>query len=86
MPAKLTHGTVHLCKAAAGGKLLTALAEQGIFLASACSGSTCSQCCCRVVEGGGILSTEEGGGILGELRDRWRLSCQVMGRIAGSGV
>jgi Na+-transporting NADH:ubiquinone oxidoreductase subunit F len=63
----------------AGGKLLGTLANQGIFLASACGGGgTCAQCRCRVLEGGGsILSTEEGHFTRGEIRDHWRLSCQV---------
>jgi Na+-transporting NADH:ubiquinone oxidoreductase subunit F len=63
----------------AGGKLLGTLAEKGIFLASACGGGgTCAQCRCRVIEGGGsILSTEEGHFTRGEIRDHWRLSCQV---------
>ncbi len=63
----------------AGGKLLNTLAEKGIFLASACGGGgTCAQCRCRVIEGGGsILSTEEGHFSRGEIRENWRLSCQV---------
>ena len=63
----------------AGGKLLNTLADKGIFLASACGGKgTCSQCRCRVVEGGGsILSTEESHFNRGEVQDNWRLSCQV---------
>lgn len=63
----------------AGGKLLTTLASKGVFLASACGGGgTCSQCRCRVLDGGGsILSTEEGHFTRGEIRDHWRLSCQV---------
>jgi len=63
----------------AGDKLLGTLASKGIFLASACGGGgTCAQCRCRVLEGGGsILSTEEGHFTRGEIRDDWRLSCQV---------
>ena len=63
----------------AGGKLLGTLAAEGIFLASACGGGgTCAQCRCRVMEGGGsILSTEEGHFTRGEIREDWRLSCQV---------
>jgi Na+-transporting NADH:ubiquinone oxidoreductase subunit F len=66
-------------KVPAGGKLLSTLASQGVFLASACGGGgTCAQCRCRVTEGGGsILSTEEGHFTRGEIRDDWRLSCQV---------
>ncbi len=63
----------------AGGKLLGTLASQGIFLASACGGGgTCAQCRCQIFEGGGsILSTEEGHFTRGEIREDWRLSCQV---------
>ena len=63
----------------AGDKLLSTLASKGIFLASACGGGgTCGQCRCRVLQGGGsILSTEEGQFNRGEIRDNWRLSCQV---------
>ena len=44
-----------------GGKLLTALGDAQLFLASACGGGgTCGQCKCRILEGGGsILPTEE---------------------------
>lgn len=63
----------------AGGKLLSTLASQGIFLASACGGGgTCAQCRCQIFDGGGsILSTEEGHFTRGEIREDWRLSCQV---------
>lgn len=63
----------------AGGKLLQTLANQGVFLASACGGGgTCSQCRCRVLEGGGsMLPTEESHFNLREAKDGWRLSCQV---------
>lgn len=63
----------------AGGKLLQTLASKGIFLASACGGGgSCAQCRCRVLDGGGsILSTEEAHFTRGEVRDHWRLSCQV---------
>ena len=64
---------------AAGGKLLGTLADQGIFLSSACGGGgTCAQCRCQVLDGGGdILPTEEGHFTKGQIRDGWRLSCQV---------
>ena len=65
--------------AAAGGKLLQTLAGEGIFLSSACGGGgTCAQCKCKVLEGGGdILATEEGHFTKREIREGWRLSCQV---------
>ena len=63
----------------AGGKLLQTLAAQKIFVASACGGQgTCGQCRLRVLSGGGdILVTERDHFTRGEVRDHWRLSCQV---------
>ena len=63
----------------AGGKLLTTLADNGIFLSSACGGGgTCAQCKCVVKDGGGsMLPTEESHFTKREGRDGWRLSCQV---------
>ncbi len=62
-----------------GSKLLQTLAENKIFLSSACGGGgTCSQCKCRILEGGGsILPTEESHFNTKEKNDGWRLSCQV---------
>ena len=62
-----------------GAKLLQTLAENKIFLSSACGGGgTCSQCKCRISEGGGsILPTEESHFNSREKKDGWRLSCQV---------
>lgn len=63
----------------AGGKLLQTLANEGIFLSSACGGGgTCAQCRCHVIEGGGaILPVEEQHFTRGEVRDHARLACQV---------
>ena len=62
-----------------GGKLLTSLANQGIFLSSACGGGgSCAQCRCIVKEGGGsILPTEESAISRREAREGYRLACQV---------
>lgn len=62
-----------------GRKLLGALAEQGVFLSSACGGGgTCGQCKCVVLEGGGdALPTEAEKLSRKEIREGWRLSCQV---------
>jgi len=62
-----------------GGKLLTSLADQGIFLSSACGGGgSCAQCRCIVTEGGGsILPTEEAAISRREAREGYRLACQV---------
>ncbi|MEM8593705.1 MAG: NADH:ubiquinone reductase (Na(+)-transporting) subunit F [Pseudomonadota bacterium] len=66
-------------KVPAGGKLLTTLASNGIFLSSACGGGgTCAQCRCQVSEGGGaILPVETSHFTMGEQKNDWRLSCQV---------
>lgn len=63
----------------AGSKLLGTLANDGIFLSSACGGGgTCAQCKCKVLDGGGAaLPTEETHFTKGELREGWRLACQV---------
>ena len=62
-----------------GGKLLGALADEKIYVSSACGGGgTCGQCKVRVKAGGGdILPTEEGHFTRQEIKDGWRLSCQV---------
>ncbi|WNC73381.1 NADH:ubiquinone reductase (Na(+)-transporting) subunit F [Thalassotalea psychrophila] len=64
---------------AAGGKLLGALADQGIFVPSACGGGgTCGQCRVDVHSGGGdILPTEEGHITKREAKAGCRLACQV---------
>ncbi len=63
----------------AGGKLLQTLADQGIFIPSACGGGgTCAQCKCEVHSGGGsMLPTEESHFTMREAKEGWRLSCQV---------
>ncbi|MEI6894934.1 MAG: NADH:ubiquinone reductase (Na(+)-transporting) subunit F [Colwellia sp.] len=64
---------------AAGGKLLGALADQGIFIPSACGGGgTCGQCRVDVHSGGGdILPTEEGHINKRQAKSGCRLACQV---------
>ncbi|MBL4823037.1 MAG: NADH:ubiquinone reductase (Na(+)-transporting) subunit F [Colwellia sp.] len=64
---------------AAGGKLLGALADQGIFIPSACGGGgTCGQCRVDVHSGGGdILPTEEGHINKRQAKTGCRLACQV---------
>lgn len=65
--------------APAGGKLLNVLADQGIFVSSACGGGgTCAQCLVRIESGGGdILPTERSHINRREAREGYRLSCQV---------
>ena len=62
-----------------GGDLLHTLAEKGVFLPSACGGKcNCGQCKVRMVEGGGtILPTETGFFSRKQIKDNWRLGCQV---------
>jgi Na+-transporting NADH:ubiquinone oxidoreductase subunit F len=62
-----------------GGKLLTALAANKIFVSSACGGGgTCAQCKVKVLEGGGeILPTELTHINKRQAREGLRLSCQV---------
>ncbi|BFM06998.1 NADH:ubiquinone reductase (Na(+)-transporting) subunit F [Halioxenophilus aromaticivorans] len=63
----------------AGGKLLSTLADSGMFLPSACGGGgSCAQCKCVINSGGGsMLPTEESHFNKREAREGWRLSCQV---------
>ncbi len=62
-----------------GSSLLSTLANEKIFLPSACGGGgTCAMCKCRVLEGGGsILPTETGYFTRKEQLNNWRLGCQV---------
>lgn len=62
-----------------GGKLLTALADFGLFVPSACGGGgTCAQCKVKIHSGGGeILPTELGHITKREAAEGERLSCQV---------
>jgi Na+-transporting NADH:ubiquinone oxidoreductase subunit F len=65
------------CKS--GGTLLGTLADQKIFVPSACGGKgSCGVCTLKVLEGGGsILPTETSHISRGEAREGVRLSCQV---------
>ena len=65
--------------AAAGGKLLGALADANLFVSSACGGGgTCGQCKVKVFEGGGsILPTEQSHITKREAQECDRLACQV---------
>ena len=65
--------------APAGSTLLNTLSSQNIFLPSACGGGgSCAQCKCQVIEGGGeILPTETVHFSRKEIKDNWRLGCQV---------
>ena len=62
-----------------GNSLMSTLADEKVFLPSACGGKgNCGQCKCRVVEGGGtILPTEVGFFSRKQIQEHWRLGCQV---------
>ena len=62
-----------------GGDILHTLAEEGIFLASACGGkATCGQCKLQVTAGGGeILDTEKVHFNRKQIKSGMRLGCQV---------
>ena len=62
-----------------GNSLMATLADEKVFLPSACGGKgNCGQCKCRVVEGGGsILPTEVGFFSRKQIQEHWRLGCQV---------
>jgi len=62
-----------------GSSLLSTLANEQVFLPSACGGKgSCGQCKCRVTEGGGsILPTEVGFFSRKQIQDHWRLGCQT---------
>ncbi|MCR5003418.1 MAG: NADH:ubiquinone reductase (Na(+)-transporting) subunit F [Bacteroidales bacterium] len=62
-----------------GGTLMGTLAENKIFLPSACGGkANCGQCKVQVLEGGGtILPTEVGFFNNKQIKAGWRLGCQV---------
>ncbi len=61
-----------------GGSLLSTMAEQGIYLPSACGGKgSCGQCKVQVPAGGGeILDSEKGQFSRKQIKENWRLGCQ----------
>lgn len=69
----------HPLRVRPGGSLLSTLAANDIFLASACGGGgTCAMCTCRVFSGGGdVLPTETNHLNRAQVREHMRLACQV---------
>jgi Na+-transporting NADH:ubiquinone oxidoreductase subunit F len=78
-PVKITINEDRVIDVNGGSSLLTTLANEKIFLPSACGGGgTCAMCRCQVFEGGGsILPTETGYFTRKEQMNHWRLGCQV---------
>ncbi len=78
-PVKIMINEEKEIEVGSGSSLLSTLANEKIFLPSACGGGgTCAMCRCRVTEGGGnILPTEVGYFTRREQQDHWRLGCQV---------
>ncbi|MDO5554337.1 MAG: NADH:ubiquinone reductase (Na(+)-transporting) subunit F [Planctomycetia bacterium] len=76
---EINHDASRTLSVPTGGKLLGTLADQKIFIPSACGGGgTCGQCKVRVLEGGGdILPTERGHMTRKEIKQGTRLGCQV---------
>jgi len=66
-------------KADSGKSLLATLADGGVHLSSACGGKgSCGQCKVQVLEGGGdMLPTEAVHFTRRQIKDNWRLGCQV---------
>ncbi|MBN1543102.1 NADH:ubiquinone reductase (Na(+)-transporting) subunit F [candidate division KSB1 bacterium] len=62
-----------------GGKLLNVLADHKIYVPSACGGGgTCGECKLIIADGGGdVLPTETSKLNRREIREKYRLSCQV---------
>ena len=69
----------HVVTTEPGGSLLSTLANQKIFLPSACGGKgSCGMCKCQVDSGAGsILPTETGFFTYKQQHENWRLACQV---------
>ncbi len=61
-----------------GSSLLSTLAQEGVYLPSACGGKgSCGQCKCQVTAGGGeILDSERGHFTRKQIKEGYRLGCQ----------
>ena len=76
---QLTINETNTISVPSGGTLLSTLANEKIFIPSACGGKgSCGVCKVKVLEGGGVLlPTEKSLVTRGEAREGVRLSCQV---------
>lgn len=76
---KITINNDREIEAASGKPLLSTMADCNVFLPSACGGKgSCGQCKVQVFEGGGdILPTEAVHFSRKQVKDHWRLACQV---------
>ncbi|WP_289700567.1 NADH:ubiquinone reductase (Na(+)-transporting) subunit F [Duncaniella muris] len=76
---KITINNDTVVEADSGKALLSTLADENIFLPSACGGKgSCGQCKLQVISGGGdILPTEKVHFSRKQQQDHWRLGCQV---------
>ena len=74
----INHDSEHTLQVSVGNKLMQVLADQGIYLPSACGGcGTCGQCRVIVTQGGGsVLATERAKLSHSQKRSlaHWRLS------------
>jgi Na+-transporting NADH:ubiquinone oxidoreductase subunit F len=75
----LVNGGEKVMSVQPGSSLLSVLANESVFLPSACGGGgTCAMCKCQVLTGGGdILPTELNHISRKDAADKWRLACQV---------
>ena len=73
------NGGKKVIRANSGKSLLSTLNEGGVHLSSACGGKgSCGQCKVQVPEGGGdMLPTEAVHFTRKQIKDNWRLGCQV---------
>lgn len=76
---KITVNNDTVVEADSGKALLGTMADCNVFLPSACGGKgSCGQCKVQVFEGGGnILPTETVHFSRKQIKDHWRLACQV---------
>lgn len=76
---KITINSDTTVEAESGKSLLSTMADSNVFLPSACGGKgSCGQCKVQVLEGGGeILPTETVHFSRKQVKDHWRLACQV---------